>query len=191
MPPVLNVRRSLRPALFFAFALASAASPALTLVIASSGTGVVRYDDPDLSILTADQTTFTSQIASPTAAPFTDASFGVTVLDGVTTGLLSYQNDGRNDQLNLALTVESDTETLGVRTLSGRWSFVTGVGDYADFSTDASGGAWSFGWDRATDATTLRLEGSLLSQAVPEPATLAALALGTLALVRRRNPRNL
>ena len=73
----------------------------------------------------------------------------------------------------------------GVRSLNGSWTYnPISVGDYAGFSTATSGGVWDFRWDPADNSVRFNISGHL--DPVPEPASLCALSLGALGILRRR-----
>lgn len=189
MPLVPTFLPSSRLLVLLSIATLAATAPAITLNLKSIGTGV-GYDDSmgggDF-FLDADETSFLVQNTFPASAPFSDAYLGLLGLDGMVDGYLAYA-DGLNDNaLNVHLTVGSDVEANGLRTIDGTWEYLSGLGDYSDYAPADSTGRWSFVWNRTDDTTQIALTGGLNNrQAVPEPAPLGVLALGAVALMRRK-----
>lgn len=169
-------------------ALLAASAAALNLNIESTGKGAVLTDlGNGESMLTADETTFTTQSTTPTSAAFTDAYFGLTKIAGKTEATLAYRDDQPSNTLNLAFEVVSDTTSNGVRTISGNWRYVSGTGDYSDYSTDTSKGNWTFRWTTADGSTGMNVQGELNDQGQkPTVPGYTALALGVPALIRRK-----
>lgn len=76
--------------------------------------------------------------------------------------------------------VDGDGDNSGI---AGSWTFVSGTGDYAVYVSGSGtfGATYNADFDNYASTT---LSGHL--EPVPEPATLAALGLGALVLIRRR-----
>lgn len=70
--------------------------------------------------------------------------------------------------------------------ISGSWTFVSGTGDYAIYASGSGtfGATYNPDGDSESNYSSTTVSGDL--EPVPEPATLAALGLGALALMRRR-----
>jgi hypothetical protein len=87
----------------------------------------------------------------------------VSSLDARNTSTVTF--DGQDFILGTGLSLKSD-RVLGTGTLSGKWF---------------DGTAWAVNISRNDTSATIR--------AIPEPATLSLLALGGLAMIRRRRGR--
>lgn len=71
---------------------------------------------------------------------------------------------------------------IGVSTDSGTWSYKSGTGSFANLS---GGGSYSINYNGLADNySSTSIVGNV--EAVPEPASIAALGVGAIALMRRR-----
>ena len=89
-------------------------------------------------------------------------------------------------QLVLDLTVTSYVKGNQFTSLSGTWKYSPGsTRSYSGFNSARSSGEWQFVWDRIANVSDTGVQGHLSS--APEPASMAALGLGAVALFRRRH----
>lgn len=161
----------------FTFAALSAASHALSLNLVSAGSYTVDATNPNL--VTQNETVYVSQIgALPALTSLIVASdLGPSPIVQTAT----YSGGSGTLVLKLAYdhTVVGD---FGVSTDSGTWSVASGTGSYAGLS---GMGSYAISYNADADQfSTTQVVGNV--EAVPEPASLAALGAGAVALARRR-----
>lgn len=98
------------------------------------------------------------------------------------TGTASYSNGSLSEVLNVNLAVTSIVKDGAARSLAGTWTYTSGVGTY---NAQKGSGTWAATLNPTLgqlDLTTFT--GSL--QAVPEPASMAVIGIGAMALAARR-----
>ena len=134
--------------------------PTIKTVIGENNFGVVGANDVTLNI--------------GVTLPVVEI-FGAGVLDIVTGGSLTIEG---GDQEFFIFTADGDAGTQ-VNLLGGELIFVDGTG------FDFNGGLFTPGGSLVTDTTTLAGY-TIYSNSVPEPTSMSLLALGGLALLRRR-----
>jgi hypothetical protein len=108
-------------------------------------------------------------------------------LDGVySTGMQTATYTGGGSTLVLDLVFINTVSNGGAKTDQGTWSYVTGTGGYAPGTAITGGtGTYSITYNPADGQfASTTIAGNL--DAVPEPASVAALGVGALGLLRRR-----
>ena len=106
------------------------------------------------------------------------------VLDGNTlTGYLA--GPGNVDRLNFQFSQDFVQGLNGSENVEFNWQYTSGTGAFANLTGDGSISFDAQYVDGNTYNTTSGMTGELI--ATPEPATIAILGLGVLALARRRN----
>ncbi len=130
-----------------------------------------------------------SSVTAPYAALNTLDFTAIYGGSGVTTGSLAvYKNAANTDTLTLAF-VGGPFTVSGFNTtssISGSWNFVSGTGSYA--SVASGSGTWSASYNAlAGSLAQTTFVGDL--NPVPEPASMAILAVGALGMARRRRNR--
>ena len=160
-----------------ALAAVSTAAHAVSIDLVSAGT--YTTDATNANLVTQNETVYVSHVGTlPSLTSLVVASdFGASPIAQTATytsgsGTLSLM-------LTYSGTVVGD---FGVSTDSGTWSYLSGTGSYANLSGMGSY-AISYNADDNNFSTT-QVVGNV--QAVPEPASMAALAVGAVALLRRR-----
>ena len=157
-----------------------AALAAQAFSVSSVGTFAL---DADPNLFTQDETVFVSRIGSTPALSSLPAltSLHVSgVYDPFTTTAV-YSSGSGTLTIDLAY-VQTVVGGIGVSTDSGLWTILSGTGSYTNL---VGGGSYSINYNANDDNfSQTTLVGDV--QAVPEPASIAALSVGALALLRRR-----
>jgi hypothetical protein len=96
-------------------------------------------------------------------------------------GTITYT--GGSGTITLAITSTGPFNMGGNSTsIAGSWTYTSGTGAYAGYSSGA--GTWGATYSGEGNYASTTLSGNLTP--VPEPATLAVLGIGGLAMIRRR-----
>jgi hypothetical protein len=96
-------------------------------------------------------------------------------------GTITYSGGGGN--ITLAITSPGPFNGGGSgSSIAGSWTYTSGTGAYSGYSAGA--GTWGATYDSVGNYASTTLSGNLTP--VPEPATMAVLGIGALALIRRR-----
>lgn len=116
--------------------------------------------------------------ANPTTLAFNATYGGV----GISNGTAVY-DDGAGNTLTLGFAGGPFTVGTFTSSVAGSWSFVSGTGAYS--SIGSGSGTWSASYHASLNSLSqTTFVGDF--EAVPEPASMAALGLGAAALLRRR-----
>lgn len=154
---------------------AAMAANAIAVSIVSAGN--YSFDPNDANLFFQDEDVLLSHIGALAAVDTLHVDGTYTPF----TTLATYTGTAGTLVLDL---VYSNTEVggAGITTDSGTWSYVSGTGVYAGY---AGGGSYSINYNALDDEfASTTVVGEL--QAVPEPASMVALSMGALALLRRR-----
>lgn len=175
----------LRIVLPLSLASAALSAQAITIDLRTAGDILGHFEVGSLELINSDVLSFVSQ-STGELPPFDGASMYYARDIGGPRGEASFYDPLDTKRLDVFMSIKSDTEVGGIRRLSGAWTYnpTPSRGAYAGFSVANSGGVWDFSWNTAGTAMTFNLSGNL--NPVPEPASIAALSLGTLGALRRR-----
>lgn len=165
----------LRPAVSLAAIGIALAAHAASVSLVSAGS--YAFDPIDSNLFTQDETVLLSAV-SPLPALTTLHVDGVYSPFSTTA---TYSSGSGTLILDLAYE-NTSVGGVGVSTDSGTWTVSGGTGAYANMM---GGGSYSISYNAGNNMfSSTTVVGDI--QAVPEPATMTALSLGAIALLRRR-----
>ena len=161
-----------------ALAMTSAFASASPFIVISSGTfntdfKPVYYTTSETVV--AGVSSFPLPSSLSFYAPYTDAT-----VESVTGGIATYKLG--SDELKLSFDGGPFSRTASTSSISGTWSFLSGTGVYAGVASGT--GTWSASYSTTGTFAQTTFVGDL--GAVPEPASLAAVATGLVGLATRR-----
>lgn len=157
-------------------AAAVAAAHAVVFNVVSVGTWLIT----DSGYTTSEGVVFQN-----TPSAVTHMDWTATYVGSGAQGTILYSGAGGTVTLSFTSGPFSGSGDGSATALSGVWNYVSGTGDYANYV----GGTGTFGstYNINDNYSSTTLSGHL--DPVPEPASLAALGVGALVLIRRRRNR--
>jgi hypothetical protein len=159
---------------FLAFVILAVASVASAVTMTVGSVGSYSYSAPNATINEA----VIYQATSPVLPAFT--VFSATVDTGTLLGTGVYSN-GSGDSMNISFKLTGTGSSGMFAAAAGDWTYVAGTGAYAGYT---GGGTITINAYSSDFSTISTLKGKL--EAVPEPTSLAVIAIGGLGLVARR-----
>lgn len=161
----------------FSFTALGAAFAAQAISMSLVSSGSFAFDGADPNLFTQDEKVLISDLG---AYPALDLLHVDGVYDPFSTVATYTSGSG---SLTLDLMYENTSVGgFGVSTDSGTWTIRSGTGSYVDLT---GSGSYSISYNAGDDQfASTTVVGDI--EAVPEPATLVALSLGALGLLRRR-----
>ncbi len=159
----------------FAAILGSAVSAhALVLTISSFGSYLVAGNTATFTESVVYQSTI------PAASPFTTLTAVFDIPSQ--TGTATYMNADDSQELVYNFIITGTAFNGPFEAAAGTWSYASGKGDYANFASGS--GTNTINIDTLDQTSLFTTKGELLP--VPEPASIAAIGIGVLGLIRLR-----